>query len=463
MIRQITAKLVMIYLMTIISVFVLLNVVGSKGLERRLIQQKKNLLMQEASMIAQDYGESYMISSITLWDLKRQMMTTDRFLNVRVLLTNAEGTVFADTRSEQRFSLKDYIKGFPEGEYYENLEDSRVSSETLLMVWEPISYDDITRGYVCLAVSMNAIQGDMLVYMNMLNIMYLVLVIVLLLLFIVLFFWTAYPLYQLKKTALAYAKGEYNTATAKHLHDEYRDVENAVQYLAQEVQGLEDYRKKFIANISHDFRSPLTSIKGYVEAMKDGTIPYEAQGKYLDVILSEADRLTKLTTDLLDLTTLDNKKELNITAFDLNAVIKRTAAFFEGACTKKHLVLELVFAEEETFVRADLERIQQVLYNLIDNAIKFSNHDASVIVTVEPKGNKVFVSVKDFGIGIPKDSIKRIWERFYKTDPSRGKDKRGTGLGLPIAKEILAAHKENINVISTEGVGTEFIFSLPPA
>ena len=106
-------------------------------------------------------------------------------------------------------------------------------------------------------------------------------------------------------------------------------------------------------------------------------------------------------------------------------------------------------------------KIQQVLYNLIDNAIKFSNSNSSIKIETSIKNEKVFISVKDSGIGIPKDSLKKIWERFYKTDVSRGKDKRGSGLGLSIVKEIIQAHNENINVISTEGVGTEFIFTLP--
>ena len=110
---------------------------------------------------------------------------------------------------------------------------------------------------------------------------------------------------------------------------------------------------------------------------------------------------------------------------------------------------------------ADEEKIKQVLYNLIDNAIKFSNPNSNIKVETTEKNDKVFVSVKDSGIGIPKDSLKLIWDRFYKTDISRGKDKKGTGLGLSITKEIINAHHENINVISTEGVGTEFIFTLP--
>ena len=111
-------------------------------------------------------------------------------------------------------------------------------------------------------------------------------------------------------------------------------------------------------------------------------------------------------------------------------------------------------------VYADMGKIQQVLYNLIDNAIKFSHDDSVIYIQASSKYEKIFVSVKDTGIGIPRDSIKKIWDRFYKTDLSRGKDKRGTGLGLSIVKEIIQAHGENIDVISTEGVGTEFIFSL---
>ena len=125
------------------------------------------------------------------------------------------------------------------------------------------------------------------------------------------------------------------------------------------------------------------------------------------------------------------------------------------------LAIELVLTGEEMYVNADMGKIQQVLYNLIDNATKFSHNQSSITIETNIRNSKVFISVKDSGIGIPKDSIKHIWDRFYKTDLSRGKDKKGTGLGLAIVKEIIQAHNENINVVSTEGVGTEFIFTLP--
>lgn len=206
---------------------------------------------------------------------------------------------------------------------------------------------------------------------------------------------------------------------------------------------------------------PLTSIKGYLEAIIDGTIPPEMYEKYLTRVISETDRLTKLTQGMLTLNSLDSKGYLSRTNFDINRVIKDTAASFEGTCATKNIVFELTFSDTIQMVYGDLGKIQQVLYNLIDNAIKFSHADSVIYIQAYAKNEKVFISVKDTGEGIPKESIKKIWERFYKSDQSRGKDKKGTGLGLAIVKEIIQAHGENIDVISTEGVGSEFIFSLP--
>ena len=154
---------------------------------------------------------------------------------------------------------------------------------------------------------------------------------------------------------------------------------------------------------------------------------------------------------------------LDINRFNINAVIRNTAASFEGTCRQKMIAIELILTGDELYVKADVGKIQQVLYNLLDNAIKFSHEDSIIRIETTEKHNKVFVSVKDSGIGIPKDELKQIWERFYKSDLSRGRDKKGTGLGLSITREIIRSHGENINVISTEGVGSEFIFSLPVA
>ena len=144
-------------------------------------------------------------------------------------------------------------------------------------------------------------------------------------------------------------------------------------------------------------------------------------------------------------------------------VIKDTMASFEGQCNAKSIKIKLSHEDKDYMVSADKMRIQQVIYNLIDNAIKFSPTNADIEVDVSDKNDKVFVSVKDYGIGISPENQTKIWDRFYKADDSRGKDKKGTGLGLAIVKEIINAHNENINVVSTEGVGTQFTFSLEKA
>lgn len=246
--------------------------------------------------------------------------------------------------------------------------------------------------------------------------------------------------------------------------DELGSLAASLNYLNATVRSSGEYQRKFISNISHDFRSPLTSIKGYVEAMLDGTIPPEMQDKYLGIVLSETERLSKLTESILFLNTFDaDGMYLEKTEFDLIPVINGSIDTLQVISRQKNIRIETSFEQPVLMVDADLEKIQRVLYNLIDNAIKFSGSDSSIQIRAAQRHKKVFVSVKDHGTGIAKENLPKIWDRFYKTDNSRGRDKKGTGLGLAIVKEIIRAHGQNINVISTEGVGTEFIFTLERA
>lgn len=248
-------------------------------------------------------------------------------------------------------------------------------------------------------------------------------------------------------------------------HDEYGELAQALNVIGEELSSFEEYQRKFISNISHDFRSPLTSIQGYVQAMADGIIPPKDQEKYLNIILFETRRLTKLTTDLLDVNSFDkNNILLNVSTFDIQEAISNTMDILEGSAKEKNITFVREPADgEPVLVTADSDKIRQVLHNLLDNAVKFSHPSSRIYIRTRIHGNKVFVSVKDTGIGIPKEDISRIWDRFYKTDLSRGKDKLGTGLGLPICREIVNAHRQTIHVVSTAGVGSEFVFTLKKA
>ena len=270
------------------------------------------------------------------------------------------------------------------------------------------------------------------------------------------------PLAKINHVARQYASGNFDITLDIKRDDEIGELATSLNYMAGELSRADEYRRSFIANISHDFRSPLTSIKGYVEAILDGTIPPELEKKYLNVVLMESNRLAKLTSSLLTLNNLDNYDViLHKTTFNIVEVIQSISNTFEVLCNKKNIQLVTKYESEESLVFADQSKIQQVLYNLIDNAIKFSHENSIIRIEVSEKNTKYFISVKDFGDGIEKNKQKLVWDRFYKTDTSRGKDKQGTGLGLSIIKEIMKAHKENINLVSTEGVGSEFIFSLP--
>lgn len=194
------------------------------------------------------------------------------------------------------------------------------------------------------------------------------------------------PIRKITKGADAYAAGNFDAKIDVHSNDEIGYLAASLNYMANELNSLEEDQRKFISNVSHDFRSPLTSIKGYIEAMLDGTIPPEMQEKYLKIILFETERLNKLTQSLLELNKYGSHGiMLDISDFDINHTIRMTVQTFEGVCTEKRISFNLILSGEELYVTADMSKIQQVLYNLIDNAIKFSHHDSAITIETTEK------------------------------------------------------------------------------
>lgn len=462
--KTLWSRLIVCFLISAIAVFIFLNTYGVALLENRLKRDQINLLYKQSSLIANAYRGNFLEEDSTMEYLASQFTPIDTYLNIRVWIVNRDGKIIADSsniNSPPDRNINDIDPEFLSKTLSENTTLPRLLNEPMLSVIRRIDYNFQLRGYIVLHSPMEEIHSRATIYFDVINICFLLFFPLLLLIFLYIYYITAKPLRKLMRAATEYSSGNYTYKSEMKGLNEYRDLNAAISYMAEEISKLDDYQKKFVANISHDFRSPLTSIKGYAEAIIDGTIPADMQDKYLNIIVNETERLNKLTSGLLELNRFDTRSALlDVVSFDINLIIKKTAESFEGACRDKKITLNLVFFSTETYVDADIGKIQQVLYNLIDNAIKFSHNNSQIKVSTEEKGDKVFVSVKDYGIGIPRDSIKKVWDRFYKTDASRGKDKKGTGLGLSISKEIIQSHNENINVISTEGVGTEFIFSL---
>ena len=434
---------------------------------QRLKQNASRSLHREVILIASTYLPRYFTGDISRSCIQLQFTTMSSYLGASVWFVEPDGTMIISSTVGGAFT-PEQIYDFNPAEIGANLfmigDYHGYFEENVITVMAPITQGLTIRGHLLIHRPVSTLvflANQMMVYV------YLSTLVVFLLSFIILLgfqFFIYLPLRKITEAATQYAAGNLEYEVPVGTHDEMGYLSASLNYMARQLRDMEDYQKKIISNISHDFRTPLTSIQGYVGAMTDGTISPDMHEKYLKIILSETERLTELTKDLLVLNEFSAKELLlSKTEFDIQRAIKQVVASFEGICTKRHLSIELLFLPDTVEVYADFGKIQQVLYNLIDNAIKFSDNNSSIIIEVLEKADKVFVSVKDYGEGIPRKELNKIWERFYKSDASRGRDKKGTGLGLAIVREALQAHDEYINVISTESVGTEFIFSLSKA
>ena len=454
-------KFILGYLIFGVLGFAMIATGSSHLMYRHLLEEKTQAMYDEANLIASSYSSVYQGKRQDLNTVYPQLKMVAAFLNTEIWVVNRQGIIVVDSDQSARSGtvIEEFDPTDAGNQYYRIGNYYGQFSYDVVSVSAPITGNYNTYGYVLVHLPIYQIQEEA---NSALNIVYITALVIFVLSLIILLVFTKtvyFPLKKITEGANEYALGNLNHQIDVKTHDEMGYLAATLNYMSGELNKMEEYQRTFIANVSHDFRSPLTSIKGYLEAIVDGTIPPEMQEKYLVRMIAETERLNKLTQGMLTLNTLDSKGR----NFDINRVIKDTAASFEGICNGKNIIFDLTFTDNIQMVYADLGKIQQVLYNLIDNAIKFSHNDSTIYIQASARYEKIFVSVKDTGIGIPKNSVKKIWERFYKTDLSRGQDKKGTGLGLSIVKEIIQAHGENIDVVSTEGVGTEFIFSLPRA
>ena len=239
----------------------------------------------------------------------------------------------------------------------------------------------------------------------------------------------------------------------------------AVLHDVTEQRKLDDSRREFVANVSHELRTPLTNVRGYAETlMSADDIDRDTQMRFLGVISSEADRMTRIVKDLLTLTRLDyNRMEMNMQLMDLRELGAKAAQAMEGQARSKDLTLTCTLPEALPEVLGDAERIQQVIINIITNAIKYNKPHGSITITGGTEGDRVFLRVADTGIGVPKEDLPRLFERFYRVDKARSRESGGTGLGLAIAKQIVESHGGTIGFDSEYGKGSVVTLYLPRA
>ncbi len=271
-----------------------------------------------------------------------------------------------------------------------------------------------------------------------------------------------HPLRNMTSAAKKFGKGDFATRVPVYGNDEVAELSVAFNNMADSLEKLEKMRSSFLASVSHDLRTPMTTIAGFIDGIMSGAIPPEKQEYYLQIISSEIHRLSRLVSQLLDVSRLESgDRKMQFADFDIAEVARIILISFEQKIEEKNLDVEFDVPDDEIFVNADKDAIHQVLYNLYHNAIKFAGNGGKFRISIQSLDSKhVKVSVFDEGQSISKDELGMVFERFYKTDSSRGLDKNGVGLGLYICKTIIDAHGEKIGVESTEGVGTTLWFTL---
>ena len=276
----------------------------------------------------------------------------------------------------------------------------------------------------------------------------------------------AKPLDEMAAASRKFARGDFSVRVkqTEDPSDEMGALIDSFNKMADSLEQSEQRRSEFIANISHELRTPMTTIAGFADGILDGTIPPEDERKYLVSIRDETRRLSRLVKDMLGVSQARARAADpgHITVFDISELIVQTLLSFESRATKKNLDVDPQLPDNPILVRADKDAITQVIYNLLDNAVKFASPGSCLVLKLYKDNGKAYVSVKDYGETIPPDDLPFIFDRFHKSDRSRSLDKDGVGLGLYLVKTILNSHDEDIAVRSEDGM-TEFVFTLPLA
>ncbi|PKM49523.1 MAG: hypothetical protein CVV02_15450 [Firmicutes bacterium HGW-Firmicutes-7] len=465
-----THKPLLIYALISFVLFMIVFGVFTQVISNYFTKSLKTELINEATQIGNDYFDACQTEDFDLGYFNYKFRFLSEHYDTHTLIASPNGEILLDSlKSHDHCLNSDNINPFVERTKTGSIimEESNIYNELgtpIITIGVPI----MRKGLIQYVVLMHAPLPKMnstifFIY----KITFLTLMVAVCLAFIYTLVFsnqTNRTLEALNKTSKEVSNGNFESRVDVTYAGQFGELAKNMNEMAEELGKLETMRKDFIANISHDIRSPLTSIKGFVQAILDGTIPYENQDKYLNIVLAETERLSSLTNNILLLSKMENQQVLmEKSPFEIHEIIRKVLLQFDQHIINKKIDVKFLFYKKDLIVFADSNQIQRVLYNLIDNAVKFSNVKGELIIETTVIKDKVEVSISDSGQGIPEESIKYIWDRFHKADRSRGKDKKGIGIGLSIVKEIIKAHEERIDVYSQPGKGSTFAFTLPIA
>lgn len=268
------------------------------------------------------------------------------------------------------------------------------------------------------------------------------------------------PLTRLTNAIKELSNGNYNVRVDNVGQDEISKLNQGFNQMARQLTKQDETRQKFISDISHEFQTPLTSIQGFANILKEEDLPKEQRVKYANIILYNSKRLSSLAKNMLQLTLLDREEiELELTNYSLVEQMNRVISTQENQAMEKNIEIVFEMPKKEIFIEGDEQRLEQVWTNIISNAIKYTNEGGLITITMKKNSKDIEISIEDTGIGMSKEVVSHIFERFYREDKARNVE--GNGLGLAIVKSIVDLHHGKIDILSQVDVGTNFIVRLP--
>lgn len=468
--KKLFSKFTAIYLGVLFLGYVFMTVGVNHFLTRSLVDQRVDDLISNAvtfqeSFIDIENAQLTPVERISL--IRRETLALDKYTGADIWLIDSQGNYVAmsnDSLQDMDLSMltqEDWNTIFSGHVLVKETSMQSVYSDPVLMVAYPFIVNENVQTAMFMNVMMPEIERATV---NITGRVFLSMSGIVLIATIVLFTFTRQinrEFMELNHAVKEVASGNFDQQIRINRDDELGELAKSFNYMSRELRKLENTKQRFISNLSHDLRSPLTSITGYIRAIQDGTIPPENQERYLNIILSESERLKKLVNDILELSKLQSgQMTVNKTDFDINQMVIEELDRFEHRIIDKHLKLHINLSDDKVLAHADEDAMRRVVYNLIDNAIKFIDNEGDLRVKSELKGNKYLIGIQNSGPIIPKEKLDTIWDRFNKLDDSRGHKKDSSGLGLAIIKEIIKAHDEKIEVYSDENVGVMFVFSV---
>lgn len=462
---SIVRKQMLLYMSTIGILIMLLCGALAVIYTNHYMSEKEEDLIRQGEKIAAAYTEAYRTGDLS--ELSHELQVLETYMESGIVLVNQAGTVvltspgFDDVLIGDDMVYDGLTQKVMDGEIVTHqIRKDEVFDTPMLVVGYPVTEGYLAGIFMCRPLP--AIEASL---MEMYQMSVLSLFIVSLLGLIVSYLTAkhvAFPLVVMNRAAKVIANGDFEQRVIVNSNDEVGELAESFNHMAESLQAHEKVQKDFIANISHDLRSPLTSMNGFLTAMLDGTIPPEKQERYLKIVLEETNRLSRMTQGIVELSRAQSSAILlEETNFDINGLIRSNIEVLEPQLKEKQVHIRAIYDAEETLVRGDKDKISRVLQNLLSNAAKFSPECGMIEVeTTLVDKKKLLVSVKDEGPGISQEDQKYVFDRFFKSDTTRNEDKVGSGIGLAIAKEFMIAHGENITVKSEEGEGATFAFTL---